>query len=703
MLVDLGKVVGVLRTSHPVQRDYPELNNQDNDDVEEVPDLDFLNENANISSGGGAESMVLSSRTAGGCASCAAAAAAGGKHLKTVVGVGPGELDDSLCGDPLMYATFVAPVHQYSTETEPSRQTSFNFPSSRQPSFKQNSSEADPCAQHQTFLGGQLSIPRCSSSGSGNNYDRSGEVRDIYEEVPTIDRWPLPPLPREEPHDLAEICSVEISQEELEQQLHMERMSFMSSSSAAEEEEEELYDEKDNSLHLPPPPPPAKPSFLHRNHHHAKDFIFDTLVKKPYRQVNSPQAKVNLQCFSAEDSDGNELATVAGTVRRKVKRERNKTTTGVLTDSKDNLCEQQDSMIGTASSSGRPSLSPCSSSMRKNSFKRNKQSRNKGMMGEQPHYAAPHSSHPPPVPPHQTLYKPQSHPDLDCPKGRAHNDFGRLASPDQFSESSASFHENELVGSHTTHPLQQKWVQPLVTRSSDSSVTAEVHPLPQSRRHQQRRKTPPPAQFSNRDSVRESWISSESEPFATKAHVLTNRSYQHLQGIESSPSQRTITLDLNSPLSRAPRSQRDLLLQSGLKLKTTSSSSTTSTTFPRFTRSVTNLASVTPTTLSSSAPMKPIQQHTHSRSHSRESGSSSSHTGSRKDLLRGGGGYFDQERQNQKTSTSMKNTEQKYDDDNDGKNNILILFITSTLYPSNYWGFSRDWIRAENLWTLVRP
>ena len=31
-------------------------------------------------------------------------------------------LDESLCGDPLMYATFVAPVHQYSTETEPSRQ-----------------------------------------------------------------------------------------------------------------------------------------------------------------------------------------------------------------------------------------------------------------------------------------------------------------------------------------------------------------------------------------------------------------------------------------------------------------------------------------------------------------------------------------------------------------------------------------------------
>ena len=40
---------------------------------------------------------------------------------------------DSLCGAPLVYATFVAPVQQYSTETEPSRQ----------PSVKQNSSEAE--------------------------------------------------------------------------------------------------------------------------------------------------------------------------------------------------------------------------------------------------------------------------------------------------------------------------------------------------------------------------------------------------------------------------------------------------------------------------------------------------------------------------------------------------------------------------------
>ena len=44
-----------------------------------------------------------------------------------------------------VYATFVAPVQQYSTETEPgSRQPSFNSINSRQPSFKQSSSEAEP-------------------------------------------------------------------------------------------------------------------------------------------------------------------------------------------------------------------------------------------------------------------------------------------------------------------------------------------------------------------------------------------------------------------------------------------------------------------------------------------------------------------------------------------------------------------------------
>ena len=125
---------------------------------------------------------------------------------KEVTSVKTSELDESLCGDPLMYATFVAPVHQYSTETEPSRQASFNYPS-RQPSFKQNSSEAEGISSvavgtsgeqqqqgnYSQFPGG---LPVPGSRGKSKTPDKSyiDDVQDIYEEVP-VEQWPLPPLP----------------------------------------------------------------------------------------------------------------------------------------------------------------------------------------------------------------------------------------------------------------------------------------------------------------------------------------------------------------------------------------------------------------------------------------------------------------------------------------------------------------------------
>ena len=80
-----------------------------------------------------------------------------------------------------MYATFVAPVHQYSTETEPSRQASFNYPS-RQPSFKQNSSEADsqPDLLQASGSGGHLGVPvqgfRTSLTPPDRVYVTSDEV-----------------------------------------------------------------------------------------------------------------------------------------------------------------------------------------------------------------------------------------------------------------------------------------------------------------------------------------------------------------------------------------------------------------------------------------------------------------------------------------------------------------------------------------------
>lgn len=125
VLVDMGKVVGVLR-SYP--HDQLLDDDIDEDDLVNGSDFELSDDDENYLSE--SESPVL--RAPRVCASCA-------QESK--------ESEDSLIGDPLVYATFVAPVQQYSTETEPSRQPSFNSrqPSlhSRQPSFKQNSSEAD--------------------------------------------------------------------------------------------------------------------------------------------------------------------------------------------------------------------------------------------------------------------------------------------------------------------------------------------------------------------------------------------------------------------------------------------------------------------------------------------------------------------------------------------------------------------------------
>ena len=693
VLVDMGKVVGVLRSTHQAPRPHPNeshaLNNIDNngdhdddDEDEDVPDLDTVNENAEPSSST-AESMVLATRGGGGCATCAAVAS--GKSPKP----GSGDLDDSLCGDPLMYATFVAPVHQYSTETEPSRQTSFNYPS-RQPSFKQNSSEAEPPGdygyqqQSQPFLGGQLPVPRCSSSGSAD-YERSDEVRDIYEEVPTIDRWPLPPLPHEDAADSADVCSVEVSQQELEQQLHMERMSFMSGSSANEEEEEEMYDEKDCMGLPPPPPPPNKLPSLHlaqpyqcRGNRELTPNVHDlspnSNVYESYRPVSSSGGScgmLNRQWVSAEDSDGADV-TSAGTVRRKAKRERNKTTTGVMTTK-----ESSDAIIKEVNNSASASVSPSrvANNNKNNSFKRAKPARNKYPVESNfPNPPTP----PPPVPPHQIYYK--SHTVLEGsnrPGGLSSHHVGRLASPDQFSESSASFHENEFIAQEPQpQPVQQhqKRVQQqaaMPPRGNDNSVTAEVHQYlhQQRRNHQQRRRTPPPPQFSNRDSVRESWMSSGSEcqgssgsPYGGSGgantddpkgqhhhhHVAHHHYLQHHQQQQQQQQQQQprSALDWHSAptnMSRVNRSHRDLL-QGGQQPQFAKlvSPLTSSTTLPRPSRSVGNLASHTPGATPSppvTQPSRPVVHYnTSSRSLSRESGSSSSRAGSRNDQAKAFGG-----------------------------------------------------------------
>ena len=118
VLVDMGKVVGVLRTyTSSQQADIGAL-------LEPADSNGADDEDCDVSDDDG-ESVTEGDRLAEvHCATCAKEAQCGQDS----------ELD-SLCGDPLVYATFVAPVHQYSTETEPSRQ----------PSIKQNSSEAEGC------------------------------------------------------------------------------------------------------------------------------------------------------------------------------------------------------------------------------------------------------------------------------------------------------------------------------------------------------------------------------------------------------------------------------------------------------------------------------------------------------------------------------------------------------------------------------
>lgn len=199
-------------------------------------------------------------------------------------------LDESLCGDPLMYATFVAPVHQYSTETEPSRQASFNYPS-RQPSFKQNSSE-----------------------GADSQPDLLTSSADGHLGLPS--RHPLrtsltPPEP-EAVWKMQKDQDLEISQEELERQVQMERLSFISGSSANEEddlEEDEDEEEDPMAVLLPPPPPlPPKPPVLLNQQPRLLG-----LYRDPY------------------DASDNFVETMPapggiGTVRRKAqKRERNRT------------------------------------------------------------------------------------------------------------------------------------------------------------------------------------------------------------------------------------------------------------------------------------------------------------------------------------------------------------------------------------------
>ena len=406
VLVDMGKVIGVLRSTRnhapTALRGNIEDNSDDGNENDNISNQNFLkssveNRNENFYTPD-ATSVIEYESTNGNvkCESCSAASASSnaiekriGKPNVITSVVGSSDLDESLCGDPLMYATFVAPVHQYSTETEPSRQASFNYPS-RQPSFKQNSTDAETGTgagsgtaaepqQQGSVPQFPVNLPVPGSRGKSKTpdnklYSKQGiqdTIQDIYEQVP-VDQWPLPPLPvghqeidaQDEINQtpIAQECVQEVSQEELEHQAHIERMSFISGSSA-NEEEDDYEDNEDNeqavsalnfplapsaanfSLMQPKSRTPIQPSHYHHFHQtylsmppenhvsggreatpmiHKSALGLDDSSRRPIAERN----EMIPTWGSAGDID--ECLPSAeyfssGTVRRKNKRERNRT------------------------------------------------------------------------------------------------------------------------------------------------------------------------------------------------------------------------------------------------------------------------------------------------------------------------------------------------------------------------------------------
>ena len=203
VLVDMGKVVGVLRS-------YPPDDELEDDSFNvsdfEIPEDNFLS-----------DSSTETSPEARECVKCA-------QQNKSQ----DSEHEDSLLGDPLVYATFVATVQQYSTETEPSRQPSFN---SRQPSFnskalsssKQNSSEVDASA---------VTIGQFSEAVVSNRLEvpKSDDTRDIVSETHvTRDTRDIYATRAQMSGTQVQDTVSEVSTADLNDQVNQERLSFIHS------------------------------------------------------------------------------------------------------------------------------------------------------------------------------------------------------------------------------------------------------------------------------------------------------------------------------------------------------------------------------------------------------------------------------------------------------------------------------------------
>jgi len=450
VLVDMGKVVGVLR-SYPGVDDH--VLDDDEDNIGSASDFDLSDDNF-LSESPPPSSATARDSSARVCATCAQEA----KGQES-------ELEDSLFGDPLVYATFVATVQQYSTETEPSRQTSFN---SRQPSFKQNSSEAESQGQQQpegsqfhSALQQHLHVPLGSPGRETRDiYPEPREARDIYASCVGMS-GPGPASHVSPPTcHVADTVSETVSTADLNHQCNQERLSFIHSQESSEEPD---YDQVPLSSVQPLPPVPG---------------------------IRHQTSLGSLGWEGGEESDPGQSNN---TVKRRVKRERNHV--------------RQPAAINCHVNNTVSAVQNC--------HRRSKSRSKSRSPGREIDRAAIVIVH------HHTTCGHVTR-DRQC--------HDRTASPDNLSESSISFHENEvnfdLSPGSMTRPIQEPggqvepepmpdppgiWydgpIDPCVSVSREpvnKSCETKVQTLPS---HSNNNRT---IQYSNWESCRESWFSSGS-------------------------------------------------------------------------------------------------------------------------------------------------------------------------------------------------
>jgi len=449
VLVDMGKVVGVLRT-YPHEQDLDDLGDENGTVGEEVSDYDLSDDN-----------FVSDSPAPTVCATCVQEAR--GQES---------EIEDSLFGDPLVYATFVAPVQQYSTETEPSRQPSFNSrqPSfnSRHPSFKQNSSEAEAAVQPEA-VNYPVPVPALTVPGAGQQTHSDiykDEVKDIYAEVP-MDGWPSG---SQAGPDVSEVSTAELNH-----QVNQERLSFIHSQESSEEPD---YDQ------VPLPAPPSSHKVGSQPHTRPHKTLYDPQPWQGHGEQTgnaretTPHSKPNLAGLLSQQSSqgwegGEESDTGANTIKRRSKRDRNRTGCG--------------ERGGTNNSNH-------------GTYRRSKSRSKSRSPGREIDRAI--------VIVHHTT----------CSHGQGR--VSRAGSPDNLSESSISFHENEvnfdlspgsvnrtITGQENEPPVPEPpmWydgpMDPCVSVSREPNMSKKCDG-PSARI----------IQYSNWESCRESWFSSGSDP-----------------------------------------------------------------------------------------------------------------------------------------------------------------------------------------------